>query len=38
MQLAQFNWFLDRGLIAVDDERRLVMRPRALLPPSCATS
>ncbi len=27
MQLAQFNFFLDRGLLAWDDEGRLVLRP-----------
>jgi hypothetical protein len=27
MQLAQFNFFLDRGLLTVDGERRLVVHP-----------
>ena len=27
MQLAQFNYFLDRGLLAVDDEGLLLLRP-----------
>ncbi len=27
MQLSQFNWFLDRGLLSFDAERRLVLHP-----------